>query len=408
MGILDWIRKKPKFVAGYEIAKSVKCSKCHQTMYIPKGWADTPRSAGKGPARDGNQCPSCGNYICENCMPALHSGSYRCCQNVAKGVQVICYFPSSEAVASKQIEREQAKEGHPVTHIKQENRDEKRREWIDKAQELKKQGQHEKSFEYLDKVIFANLDTNGYARHLKGATLMEQGRYEEAANCISDALKADPESDTYRFDLGRVLYELGRLDEARLAFEKVAKDSFVYGLDKKANDWIKKIQTHKLSFSKEEPFPIVFESLNAFKKLIRENYNLSNSKLEGTIEADTLIKCFKKIKDDISLYWNTSNTFAHSSIFQILVFPRNEFGNNMGFIGLATFNPGMLDKSLQEFKLSKNDIGLIRGQVMSRFEFSMFHDNSARKEYVEKHFALVSVDELENLIDERRKELGIK
>ena len=79
----------------------------------------------------------------------------------------------------------------------------------------------------------------------------------------------------------------------------------------------------------------------------------------------------------------------------------------MGFIGLGTFNPGFLDKYLQEFKLSGKDIGLVRREIMSRFEFDMSHDNSKSKDFLENHFDLVSVDKLEKLLQERKKELGI-
>ncbi|NQT83783.1 hypothetical protein HQ563_12200 [bacterium] len=92
--------KMPRFVFGYDIDNVVECAKCHQEMYIPKGWVNTPRSAGHGPASDGNRCLAC-------------------------------------------------------------------------------------------------------------------------------------ESDTYQFDLGRVLYELGHWEEARSNFEKVARGSLVYGLVKR-------------------------------------------------------------------------------------------------------------------------------------------------------------------------------
>lgn len=237
--------KRQRFVAGYEIQTVVKCAKCHQEMYIPKGWADTPRSAGYGPARDGNRCLACGNYICETCMPLLQSYRFRCCEDLVKGVQAICYFSFSDAADSQQTDREQAPKGQPPIHVKHEERDEKRREWLDKAEELKKQGQYEKAFDYFDRIIRANLDTNGYARYLKGCALIELERHAEAAECLRDALKADPEGDMYRFDLGRVLYKLNRWKEARSVFEKIARGSNIYGLDKKAKEWIKKMETEK-------------------------------------------------------------------------------------------------------------------------------------------------------------------
>jgi hypothetical protein len=268
MGIFDWLRRKqkeaasvaepikamtvdnedghpkmPTFVYGYEIDKVVDCAKCHKEMYIPKTWVNTPRSAGQGPARDGNRCLACESYICSTCESALHLGEFKCCQEVVKGVTAICYFSSSDAAHSQRTELEEVRKGRPPIQVKAEEREEKRREWLEKAEELKEQSQYEKAFEYFDLIIRANLDTNGYVRSLKGGALIELGRYEEAAECLKEALKADPENGSYQFDLGRVLYELGHWEEARSNFEKVVRDSITYGLDEEAKEWLKKIQT---------------------------------------------------------------------------------------------------------------------------------------------------------------------
>lgn len=231
------------FVLGYEIDKVVECAKCHQEMYIPKGWASTPHSTGYGPASDGNQCLACGRYICSNCVSSLHSGQFKCCHDVVKGVSAICYFSSSDAIESQRTEREQTRKSQSPIHVKHEEREEKRSEWMTKAKELKEQGQFDKAIEYLDLIISANLDSNGWAHHYKGSALVELDRYEEAAEYLKQSLKIDPESDLCQFDLGRALYELGNWEEARSNFEKLARGTFVYGVDEKAKEWLKKIET---------------------------------------------------------------------------------------------------------------------------------------------------------------------
>jgi hypothetical protein len=167
------------------------------------------------------------------------------------------------------------------------------------------------------------------------------------------------------------------------------------------------MEREKHPFGKEDLPPVTFESLDSFKKLIREHYNLAHSELEGTIEPNMLLAILRQIEDKVSLYWAKTTTFAHNSALEILVFPVNQFGGNMRFLGLATFYPDMLRKSCQEFNLSEEEIGLVDGRVMSRFGFSMFHDNSLRQEWVEKNYKLVSADELERVVNERRAELGL-
>lgn len=281
-----------------------------------------------------------------------------------------------------------------------------RKEWLDKADELKKEGQFEKAIEYYDRIIDANLDGNGWAHNLKGCSLMVLGRLEDAVESFKRASELDPESD-YKYDMGRALYELGRRDEARSAFRRVARRSYIYGLDKKAKEWLERMDKEEKSSPKEEPSTVTFDSLDSFKEMIRGHYNLANSKSEGTIEADTLLQILNQIQDDVSLYWKESQTFIHSSVLDILVFPRNQFGGNMSFLGLGIFIPRMLNKYLQEFGVGKDDIGLVGGQIMSRFGFSMYHDNSQSKEWVEKNYELVDVEELERIVEKRRAELGL-
>ncbi len=139
-------------------------------------------------------------------------------------------------------ERKEAGMGAPPLHVRQEERGEKRAEWLDKANKLKEEGQHEKAIEYWDMVIRANLDGNGWAHYLKGCTLAELDRLEEAAECLKDAMELDPNSSSYALELGRVFHKLGRWDEARSAFKKVfTMDGIVYGDDDKAMKWLEKM-----------------------------------------------------------------------------------------------------------------------------------------------------------------------
>lgn len=124
----------------------------------------------------------------------------------------------------------------------EEERDEKRAEWLDKAKKLKEEGQHEKAIEYWDLVIRANLDSNGWAHYLKGCTLAELDRPEEAAECLKDSLQFDPDQSSCLLELGRVFHKLGRWNEARSAFKKVlTMSSGVYGVDDKAMECLKKM-----------------------------------------------------------------------------------------------------------------------------------------------------------------------
>lgn len=129
----------------------------------------------------------------------------------------------------------------PPLHVREEERDEKRREWLDKAEKLKKEGQYEKAIEHWDLVIRANLD-NGWAHYLKGCTLAELDRPEEAAECLKDSLELDPVNSQCALELGRVFHKLGRWAEARSAFKKViTMHGILYGDDDKAMKWLKKM-----------------------------------------------------------------------------------------------------------------------------------------------------------------------
>ncbi len=130
----------------------------------------------------------------------------------------------------------------PSAYSSEEDRREKRAEWLSKAEKLQGEGQYEEAIEYWDLVIGGNLDSNGWAHYLKGCTLAELHRPEDAAKCLKEALNIDPNASKYALELGCVLHELGRWPEARSAFKKVMNmDGVVYGDDDKAMEWLKKM-----------------------------------------------------------------------------------------------------------------------------------------------------------------------
>ncbi len=152
---------------------------------------------------------------------------------------------------------------------------------------------------------------------------------------------------------------------------------------------------------------ITFGSLDSFKDIIRRNHNLANGNYSGIIEVETLLHILGQVQNDVSLFYEEQSTFAHSSVLEVLVFSKNEFGDNMRFLGLGEFRPGLLNKYLQECELNQEDIGLIHGKIESRFSFSMFHDNNLSKERVEKTKKAATVEELERIVKERRTKLGL-
>lgn len=105
--------------------------------------------------------------------------------------------PDRKAEAKKResvAERKKAEMGAPPLHVREEERDEKWAEWKEKAERLK------------------------------------------------DSLELDPLQSSVMLKLGRVLYKLGRWDEARSAFKKVVTmNGIVYGDDDKAMEWMKKM-----------------------------------------------------------------------------------------------------------------------------------------------------------------------
>ena len=134
----------------------------------------------------------------------------------------------------------EAEMGAPPLHVREEERAEKRAEWLKKAKRLKEEGQHEKAIENWDLVIRANLDSNGYAHYLKGRTLAELDRLEEAAECLKGAMELDP--GICPIDLGRVFYKLGRWAEARSTFKGViTRGELVFGEKDEAMKWLTKM-----------------------------------------------------------------------------------------------------------------------------------------------------------------------
>ncbi|MCK4247898.1 MAG: zinc ribbon domain-containing protein [Methanomicrobia archaeon] len=182
--------------------------------------------------------------------------------------------------------------------------------------------------------------------------------------------------------------------------------------------WCEKMGIDPESFAREkkrekvaERPPVVFEDLNSFKKLIREHYNLAHSKLGGIIAPDTLLDVLSQIEHEISIYWSLGyGSAAFRSQFEINVFPKDQFGGNMGFIGLAEFQPTFSPfKYVEEYNFNKEEIGLVQGRIMSRFTFSMYHDNALNEDYLKRfEHKLVSVDELRERIKERQAKLGLK
>ncbi|MFG1691199.1 tetratricopeptide repeat protein [Gemmatimonadota bacterium] len=134
-----------------------------------------------------------------------------------------------------------AEKGEPAIHVRAEEAEEKRREWLDKASELKEEGQHEEAIEYFDRIIRAGLDRNGYVHSGKASVLAELGRYGEAIECLEEALRLDPDAGSYALELGQVLYTASEYDKARSAFERAAADTFIYGLSDEAKDWLARL-----------------------------------------------------------------------------------------------------------------------------------------------------------------------
>ncbi len=243
MGLMDLFRKlrprgSPKFIAGQEIEEVAECANCAAAMYMPVAWVDTePASL----AVEGAQCQACESYICANCLIAVHSGRFRCCPEVVNGVTVCSYFPASAKAESEGAEREMAEKGEPAIHVRAEEAEEKRGEWLDKASELEEEGQHEEAIEYFDRIIRAGLDRNGYVHSRKASELAELGRHGEAIECLEEALRLDPDSGGYALELGQVLYTAGGYDEARSAFERAAANTLVYGESDRAKDWLARL-----------------------------------------------------------------------------------------------------------------------------------------------------------------------
>lgn len=292
-------------------------------------------------------------------------------------------------------QRKEAEMSASPLYVRQEERDEKRAEWLHKAAKLKKEGQHEKAIEYWDQVIKANLDKNGWAHYLKGCTLAEIDRPEEAAECLKDALELDPDSSSYALELGRVFHKLGRWDEARSAFKKVATmDGIVYGDDDKAMKWLEKI-------SKESSF-----NLDYFAHDLGQRYPLD--KYRGVIGTEALVDALRKVEHEISVFLSDKSGFgAGPSAFRVAVFSKGQSPSSTGgalqleFFGLAevydTYN------YLKEQGVTEEQIGLLRGR-MSKF---IFYNDPALRGLTDNrdNYQPVSIDEIDRRIRERQAKL---
>lgn len=154
---------------------------------------------------------------------------------------------------------------------------------------------------------------------------------------------------------------------------------------------------------------LCFESIETLRAYFWEELNISSSNIEGFIETDQLLNVLEQIEEEISIYCNISNTFLHKSVFQFLVFPRNKYGENMRFVGLAELNWHMLDKYLKNYKVKKEDLGFVQGKnekVMSRFCFGKT-DNHQKEKWVKDKYKAVSISELKKRIEKRKRDLGI-
>lgn len=305
-----------------------------------------------------------------------------------------------EAEAKKResvAERKKAEMGVPPLHVREEERDEKRTEWLDKAKKLKEEGQHEKAIEYYDIVIRANLDENGWAHYLKGCALTGLDRPEEAAECLKDALELDPDHSSCALELGRVFHKLGRWDEARSAFKKVLTMSFkVYGHDDEAMEWLKKMD-------EESSF-----NLDSFADDLGQGYPLD--KYRGVIGAEALVDALRKVEHEISVFLSDKTSFgAGPSAFRVAVFSKGQSPSSTGgalqleFFGLAevydTYN------FLKQEGVTEEQIGLLRGR-MSKFTFK---NDPALSRLTDKreNYQPLSIDELDRCIRERQAKIGL-
>ena len=96
--------------------------------------------------------------------------------------------------------------------------------------------------EFLDKHVPSADELEALAEVEEAEALMEEGDADAARAKLQAAVQADPQNDTARFDLIKLLLELGEVAAARSAFDEV---SGRYGLDARlvaAGHWIQAVQ----------------------------------------------------------------------------------------------------------------------------------------------------------------------
>jgi len=131
----------------------------------------------------------------------------------------------------------------------------------------------------------------------KGKKYKEEGHlkkankhFEKAIEICTDVLKRDPSYESYRFDLGRAFYELGKPKEARAEFNRLKENTLIYGLDEKARDWLEKIDLDK-GIAIKKPIWLTPEVEKAMKlvscdpRVTSINSALCSAALMGNIEA---------------------------------------------------------------------------------------------------------------------------
>ena len=96
--------------------------------------------------------------------------------------------------------------------------------------------------EFLDKHVPSADELEALAEVEEAEALMEEGDADAARAKLEAAVQADPQNDTARFDLIKLLLELGEVAAARSAFDEV---SGRYGLDARlvaAGHWIQAVE----------------------------------------------------------------------------------------------------------------------------------------------------------------------
>ena len=163
-------------------------------------------------------------------------------------------------------------------------------------------------------------------------------------------------------------------------------------------------QPQNIEISPKAP-TIAFEDVESFRRLLLEQYNLSESRVLGTFEIKTIIDILKQIEGDISLYFSLSYSIAFKSLLKFIVFPKDQFGENLEFNGLGIFSISPAEY-LNFQCLTPNDIGLKQGNIMTGFVLDLMKEMDEEK--LEKlKYERTDLDELTQRISQRQEELGV-